>query len=277
MSDDKPLKPGVTEEIPTLPRKPPPDDAPPADAAPSDAASDQVPTQERPQGKVILGGAAAEEAITARRPDAPKTEAGEPAGPAGGSRVGRTLPSEDDDVAPPRAAPTRVDVVEPGGAGPRPAPAPARAAPPQRSGGAGMSVVLGGLLALAVLGGVGIYGFYWLRSSKEHDEEKDAPATTAAKPAETPSTPAPASTPEPAPSPTETAAPAPTETSTTTPPSSTTTPGTKPTAVPSGTATPTAAPSFPSWIPTSLPTAIPTALPSGFPFPSGFPTAPPPQ
>jgi hypothetical protein len=268
-----PPKPDVTDEMPTLRELDKP-------------GSDAVPTPHRPDGKVILGGDAADDAVA---PNAGKTQVDAPkvAMPAG-TPVARTLPSVDEsDIAatapiakgaPPAAAQKTAVEPPPAEAAARPTVVTRAKAAPAPTGSVWLPAVLvAGVVLAALAGGA----FLFLRSRGGGDA---APTDDRASDAKSEDT-------APAPKATETAAsPGDRPAETATPTTSAETPsdaasssptagggaGTKPTATASG--LPTAMPSgLPSWVPTSiptaLPTAIPTALPSGFPTSFPFPTA----
>jgi hypothetical protein len=277
MSDDEPKRPDVTDELPTLRELDKP------------VASDAVPTPHRPDGKVIPGGAAADDQRPAAKTEAGSTEDEPPPGPLvplAGTPISRTLPSVDESdiavTAPRTAKPTAVDP----GAEPERATVVTRPqSPSQADGGPSttMLVIVG--LAIAVLGGG---AFMFLRYRSEAAQRDDAVRTVlkTAATAEATSAPTateaaaaptgtPAATDAPVPTPTvtdaATATPRPTGgTATTKPSSSSTYPGVPPAIWPSGT---------PSWVPTAVPTVIPSTFPTGlpttFPFPTSTPTTPP--
>jgi len=258
MASDPPKPPDVTDEMPTLRERDKP-------------ASEDRPTLERPAGKVILAGAAADDAVP---PTPNKTEPGDApkvAVPAG-QPVTRTLPSSDEEgvaVTAPKVSKTAVlapDVPD--------AVRPTVVTRSKPQGSAWIPALGIAAAALAVLAGGGFLFFYFFMRPTSDDATKDDAniqvPEAAAKPTETP----PAATPT-----SGTAAPTPTAASTeagsdtsSTSTSSGSGSGTKPTAT--STTTPPGFPSgMPSWIPTAIPTALPTTIPTALPttFPTTFP------
>ena len=277
MSDDAPKRPDVTDELPTLRELDKPE------------TSDAAPTPHRPDGKVILAGAAAEQQKAAAKTE-PGTDGAalpEPLVPLAGTPIGRTLPSVDESdiaVTAPRAAkPTAIE----------PAPEPQRAtivtrpqAPSDPGGGVSTTMVIVVGLALAGLGGGAFMVLRYRSAGARGDEElcqvmktaEPTARTAAPAPSETSGAPPliPANTGDfPVPVPPDTAtSPSTGSGGTTAPPKPSSSSGGYP-----GVPPPIWPSSTPSWVPTAIPTVIPSALPPGlpttFPFPTSTPTTTP--